>query len=91
MPSSISYKLTSHLHGYEEEQDISKFGPNCIEEFLDDVDRIYEKVEPELTINKPREDVDNTTKQQLALNPTCVICILPFGNVKHPYRDHYTG
>ena len=31
IPCSITYKLTSHLPGYEDEQVTCKFGPNCIE------------------------------------------------------------
>ena len=37
------------------------------------------------------EDIDNTTKQQLASNRNCVICSQPLGNVKHLDHDHYTG
>ena len=91
IPCSISYKLTSHLPGYEDEQVTCKFGPNCIEEFMDDLDRIYERVEPDLSMNKPMEDIDNATKQRLASNPNCVICSQPLGNVKHLDHDHYTG
>ena len=65
IPCSICFKITFNLPGYEERQVTCKFGPNFIEEFLDDLDRIYERVETDLTMNKPMEDIDNTTKQQL--------------------------
>ena len=62
-----------------------------MEQFLDELDRIYEQSTPILFANVPMKPVDATTKQRMMMNKKCVICFKPLGKEKHLDYNHYTG
>ena len=76
IPCTASYLLSSHLPGYENEQVQVFHGIDCIDEFLESINVLYERLRPVLEMVKPMEKVlvDQATLALLDSNPNCAIC-----------------
>ena len=89
-PCGVGLKVTSSFEGYSTGV-VTFDGANCVEQFLDELDRIYEQSMPILFANVPMKPVDAITKQRMMMNKKCVICFKPLGKEKHLDHNHYTG
>ena len=49
-------------------------GIDCIDEFLESINVLYERLSPVLEMVRPMEKVDQATLALLDSNPNCVIC-----------------
>ena len=91
IPCTASYLLSSHLPGYENEQVQVFHGIDCIDEFLESINVLYERLRPVLEMVKPMEKVDQATLALLDSNPNCAICESKHTDKKHLDHCHYTG
>ncbi|XP_063691291.1 uncharacterized protein LOC134823687 [Bolinopsis microptera] len=91
IPCTVSYKLNSHLAGFEDEAVVIFHGPKCVDEFLEALDLLYERLRPWMEMNEPMEKVDQATMDRLNAYPNCVICKRKLIEDKHLDHCHYTG